>query len=115
MRPTQQRLERGMLKKLREILLTRNIGSILIALLAWQVMIEIVSTLVRIGFWFFTKLRSQSVSEPPGIPFEWNRLIVSIVTLALYLLAAYLIARWLYPGVGRAEAEAQSQDEAAQP
>jgi hypothetical protein len=84
-----------MLKKIREILLTQYIGSILVALLVCQALIEMVVTVVRNGFWFFNSRRSAPVSS--GTPYPWDNLIFSLVSAALYLLIAYLMARWLYP------------------
>jgi len=40
-----------MVEKLREILLTRYIGSILVALLCWQALIVLIENAVRIFFW----------------------------------------------------------------
>jgi hypothetical protein len=86
-----------MLSKLREILQTQYIGSILVALLVWQAAIEIVTTVVRSGFWYFNQRRSQSVLVPSGTPYPWDNFVFSAVTVALYLLTAYALALWLYP------------------
>jgi hypothetical protein len=107
-----------MLKKIREVLLTQHIGSVLIALLGWQVMVEIVTLIVRLGFWFFRHWHTQAVWDSPGAPFRWDSLIFSVVTVALYQLTAYLLARWLYPEVAppaATETEAQSQVQPEQP
>jgi hypothetical protein len=87
-----------MISKLREILLTQYIGSILVALLVWQAAIEFVTSTVRTGFWVFNHHRTESVlGGSSGAPFPWDNLIFSAVTIALYLLTAYGVARWLYP------------------
>ena len=87
-----------MFSKLREILLTQYIGSILIALLALQAAVEFVTRAVRTGFWIFNNRHSDSVlGGSSDAPFPWDNLIFSAVTFALYLLTAYALARWLYP------------------
>jgi len=86
-----------MLSKLREILQTQYIGSILVALLVWQAAIEIVTTVVRSGFWYFDQRHGRSVLVPSGTPYPWDNFVFSAVTVALYLLTAYALALWLYP------------------
>ena len=87
-----------MFSKLREILLTQYIGSILIALLVWQAAIEVVTTAARTGFWFSSHHHSESVlGGSSGAPFPWDNVIFAASTVALYLLTAYGLARWLYP------------------
>ena len=86
-----------MLSELREILLTQYIGAILIALLGWQALIEIITMIVRLGFWCYGYLHSQSVLVRSVGPFPWDSLIFSAVTVVLYVLTAYALARWLYP------------------
>jgi uncharacterized membrane protein len=84
-----------MQKKIREILLTQYIGSILVALLALQALIEIVAMIFRIASWPFNYRRSVSLGSP--LLFPWDSLIFSLVSVALYVLIAYVLARWLYP------------------
>jgi hypothetical protein len=87
-----------MLSKLREILLTQYIGSILVALLGWQAVVEIIIIAVRAGSWFFESGRSQSALEGSSRSlFPWDTVMVSGVTVVLYLLTAYGLVRWLYP------------------
>ena len=89
-----------MFSKLREILLTQYIGSILVALLVWQAAIEVITTAVRTGFWFSKHPHTESVfGGPSGAPFPWDNLIFAAVLVALYLLTAYGLARWLFPAV----------------
>lgn len=99
-----------MLGKLREILMTQYIGSILIALLVWQAAVEVVTRIVRIGFWFSYDHHTQSVlGGSSDAPFRWDSLALSAVSAALYLLVAYGLARWLYPpATPIAPTEAQS-------
>jgi hypothetical protein len=87
-----------MLSKLRAILRTQYIGSILVALLAWQAAIEIITIAARSGFWGYNHLREHPVlggSQRPAYP--WDNLVFTVVTIVLYLAAAYALARWLYP------------------
>jgi len=87
-----------MFSKLREILLTQYIGSILVALLVWQAVIEVITTIVRTGFWFSNHRHTESVfGGSSRSPFPWDNLIFSAVTVAPYLLTAYGLARWLFP------------------
>jgi hypothetical protein len=90
--------DENMFSKLREILLTQHVGSILVALLVWQAAIEVLARVVRIGFWFFNHLHTESVLEGSSrARFPWDTFIFSDVTVALYLLTAYGLVRWLYP------------------
>jgi hypothetical protein len=100
-----------MLSKLREILLTQYIGSILIGLLVWQAAIELVTRIGRLGFWFSTYLRTESaVGGSSAAPFRWDGLVLSVISAALYLLVAYGLARWLYvPATPAAPAETENQ------
>ncbi len=87
-----------MLSKLREVLLTQYIGSILIALFIWQAAIELILTAVRTGFWAYDYSRHRSVfGGYDGSPYPWDNLILAAVTVILYLLAAFVLARWLFP------------------
>jgi hypothetical protein len=86
-----------MLKKIHQILLTKYMGSILVALLAWQALIELIQTVLRTTFWFISDQRGRSVLGSSHTPFPWENLVFSAVTMLLYLLVAYFLARWLYP------------------
>ena len=99
--PVARRAPTTMFRKLHEILLTQYIGSILVALLVWQAAIEVITTAVRTGFWFSNHRHTESVLGGgfSRAPFPWDNLIFSAVTVALYLLTAYGLARWLYPAV----------------
>jgi hypothetical protein len=106
-----------MLSKLREILLTQYIGSILVALLAWQAVVEIIIMAARARSWFFNAGRSQSVLEGSSSSlFPWDTVIFSGVTVVLYLLTAYGLARWLYPEAAHpiVNGSQESPDEHAQ-
>jgi hypothetical protein len=86
-----------MVEKLREILLTKYIGSILIALLCSQALIVLIEKIVQTIFWVIYDQRSHSVLESSRSSFAWDNLIFSVVTGALYLAVAYALAQWLYP------------------
>jgi hypothetical protein len=102
-----------MLKNLREILLTEYIGSILIALLALQAAVEFITTVVRTGFWFFNQPHTKSVlGRSSSAPFRWDTLIFDGVKIALYLLTAYGLARWLYPDSATVSLDSDTPSEA---
>jgi ABC-type sulfate transport system permease component len=105
-----------MVQKLREILLTRYIGSILIALLCWQPVVVLIENVVRTLFWIIDDQRSHSVLGSSHQPFPWDSLISSAVTIVLYLLIAYSLARWLYPAAAVDEGNGRpSMDQAELP
>jgi len=87
------------LPKIREILLTQYIGAILTALLACQAIIVVIAAVIRDGLWYIGQRRAQSVLEGSRVSFPWENMISTLVTAALYVLTAYLLARWLYPGM----------------
>jgi len=108
-----------MLNRIREILLTQYIGSILIALLAVQAGSELISTVVRTGSWVFYEHQNASVLQrSSSMPFRWDALILAGVKIALYLLTAYGLAQWLHPGttpISQDEIEGDSAPEASGP
>ncbi len=53
-----------MVQKLREILLTRYIGSILVALLCWQALVVVIERVVQTLFWVINDQRG----PPPLTP-----------------------------------------------
>ena len=83
--------------KLREVLLTQYIGAFLIALLAWQAAVEIVTRIVRIGYWLALRQHPSLLSDYSRDPFRWDGLILTIVSVGIYLASAYGLGRWLYP------------------
>lgn len=88
-----------MLTKLRQILLTQYIGSILIALLVWQAAVQFITIAVQSGFWLYNSRKAGSVLVPSNPEFPWYSIVVTGITIALYLLVAYVLARWLFPEV----------------
>lgn len=85
-----------MFSKLRQILLTQYIGPILIALLVWQAAIQVVTVAVQSGFWVYNN-RNGSVLVRSGAKFPWESVVVMGITIGLYLLIGYVLARWLFP------------------
>ncbi len=93
-----------MVERLREILLTQYIGSILVALLACNAVITLTTYLVQAAFWVFNDQRTRSVLGSSRPPYPWDNLVYSAATVILYLATAYYLARWLYQGTaGSAE------------
>jgi hypothetical protein len=86
-----------MAQKLREILLTHYIGSILVALLCWEAVIVVIQNVLRAVFWVVNDQRTHSAFETSHPSFPWDNIVFSAVTVALYVLVAYWLARWLYP------------------
>jgi hypothetical protein len=87
-----------MLEKLREILLTQYIGSILVALLACNAVITLTTYLLQAAIWVFNDQRTRSVLGSSHPAYPWDNLVYSAATIILYLLTAYFLARWLYEG-----------------
>ena len=100
-----------MFQKLREILLTRYIGSILVALLCWQALIVLIENVVRILFWVINDQRGHTAFGSPHPSFPWDNLILSAVNITLCLLTAYLLAQWLYPADPPPSIPTDSMDE----
>jgi len=100
-----------MVEKLREILLTRYIGSMLIALLCSQAFIVLIEKIAQTIFWIINDQRSRSALDSSHSSFAWDNLIFSAVTGALYLVVAYALAQWLYPtdAVCRSKATAKQR------
>ena len=86
-----------MLTKLREVLLTQYIGAFLIALLVWQAAVEIVTRVVRIGYWLSHTQHPSVLGDYSRDPFRWDGLVLTIVSVGIYVAAAYALGRWLYP------------------
>jgi hypothetical protein len=86
-----------MLTKLREVLLTQYIGAFLIALLVWQAAVEIVTRVVRIGYWLSQTEHPSVLGDYSRDPFRWDVLVLTIVSVGIDFAAAYGLGRWLYP------------------
>ena len=99
-----------MIKTIRQILLTEYIGAILIALLGWEASIVLISTLLRDLLSYCYRSRSRGVLGDTPSSFTWDGLVFSVVSAALYLLLAYLLARWLYPAAQPSQPAAPSPE-----
>ena len=97
-----------MFAKLREIFVRQYIGAILIALLVYQSGLELITRIARIVYWRLTTRPSVLVPSKSS-SFPWENLVFSVVSIALYLLVAYLLVRWLY---GKDVSPGQEQPEA---
>ena len=88
------------MQHIREILLTEYIGAMLVALLAVQAIIVFISMLARQITWYLSHATNEGVFGGGHAniytPLAWNDVIRSLVSIALYLLTAYLLAHWLY-------------------
>jgi hypothetical protein len=83
-----------MFAKLREIFVQQYIGAMLIALFVWQSGVELITRIDRIIYSYRNARRS--VLAPSHYGFPWENLVFSAISIALYLLSAYLLAQWLY-------------------
>ncbi len=82
--------------RIRELLLTQYIGAIVIGLVISQAITNFVSTiLIPAGWYLESRNASRSVLGSPR-PFMWDRFVVNLIAVALYVLIAYLLVRWLY-------------------
>ena len=98
--------------------MTEYIGSILIALLVWQAAVQFITIAVQSGLWVYDKRKAVSVLSPSGIKFPWDSIVVTAITIALYLLVAYGLCRWLFPeafGVKTSPAKDEPQTEGSEP
>ena len=82
------------MRTIREVLLTQYIGAMVVALLCCEALITVVSTVVRVGSLF---MQYRNTLGPSSFPFPWDTIVFAVVAIALYLLAAYFLVRWLYP------------------
>lgn len=86
-----------MIQRIREILLTKYIGSILIAILLWQALYKVIEAGGRSVLWVVTNQRSHSAMGGEQSSFPWDWLSLAVVEVVLYGLAAYWLATWLHP------------------
>jgi ABC-type Fe3+-siderophore transport system permease subunit len=85
-------------RRIRELLLTQYIGAIVIGLVISQAITNFVSAIVVPAGWYLEErsaYRNVLGSRSPE-PFNWYRFLISLITVALYILIAYLLLRWLY-------------------
>jgi len=83
--------------RIRQILLTQYIGSILIALLACQAVVTLITSVIQNVSWYVNDQRTHSVLGAPYTSFPWERVIFSVVNIGLFVVAAHFLAAWLHP------------------
>ena len=86
-----------MIQRIREILLTKYIGSILIAMLLWQALYKVIETGGRSVLLIIGNQRSHSAMGGEQSSFPWDWLTLAVIQVVLYGLAAYWLATWLHP------------------
>ena len=98
--------------RIRELLLTQYIGAIVIGLVLSQAIISFVTAVLVPAAWYLAERSApRSVlgfSSPQ--PFNWDRFLLNLIAVALYVLVAYSLLRWLYQ---RGEDRSEPIDESA--
>jgi hypothetical protein len=56
--------------------------------------VDLITRIARIVYWYLNTRRSVLTTSHDVFP--WENLIFSVVSIALYLLAAFGLTRWLY-------------------
>jgi len=84
------------MRTIRQILLTEYIGAILIAVLISDAFSALITTSVA-QISYYVRFRQDPYVSTHRFSTTYS-LFDASVRIALYLLVAYLIARWLYPG-----------------
>ena len=97
------------MKRIREILLTQYIGAITIGFILAQATIQFIDNLAQIGVRYW-EIQQSAGRVLDGRPFPWASIIISIVSVGLHLLVAFLMIRWLY---AEEKTLSDSQDEDA--
>jgi hypothetical protein len=83
------------MNRIREILLAEYIGALAIGLILAQAVMNLIATVVNNVMIYWEIEKSGSVLTG-GQSFSWRGPITSLIDVALYLLAAFLMIRWLY-------------------
>lgn len=87
----------SLMKRLREILANEYIGAIAIGFLLFQVFATLISTILQpIATYIETRSRPQSLFAPAHSIFNWPQIVLSITSMVLHLLVAFLLTYWLY-------------------
>jgi hypothetical protein len=91
-----------LMRRIREILLTQYVGAIVVGFIAAQGLLGFVALVTTPLRWYleFRNRQSSSVlyqGTAQQVPFPWDSLLSLSVSILLYLLIAYSLARWLYP------------------
>jgi hypothetical protein len=96
----QSSAEGTLMKRIREVLRNEYIGAIAIGVTLASGISSLISGVIQaIAFYLDFRQKPTSVFGLPQYRiFPWGELLAKLVPFALYLLAAYLLFRWLYPG-----------------
>ena len=81
--------------RLKQILLTEYIGSIIVGFLAAQGVVNLVAVLVGVLSWTLYGNQGRSVFANPQ-PFDYSLVIRPATSAALYFLVAFGLVRWLF-------------------
>lgn len=85
------------MKRVREILRNEYIGVIAIGFLLFQACATLVTTIMQpIITYMENRARPQSIFAPPHSIFNWPQIILSLISMILDLLVAWLLLFWLY-------------------
>jgi hypothetical protein len=83
------------MRTIREILLTEYIGAILVAVLVADAFSALITTAVA-QISLHVQLRHNPMLDTHRLSTTYS-LLDALARIALYLISAYLVARWLYP------------------
>jgi len=83
------------MRTIREILLTEYIGAILVAVLVADAFSALITTAVA-QISLHVQLRHNPMLDTHRLSSTYS-LLDALSKIALYLISAYLVARWLYP------------------
>ena len=85
------------MKRVREILRNEYIGAIAIGFLLFQACGTLISTIMQpIITYMENRARPQSIFSAQHSIFNWPQIIVSVISMILDLLVAWLLLFWLY-------------------
>ena len=83
------------MRRIRELLLTEYIGAILVAVIAAQAVIVVISALVQ-EIMYYVYFARQEAFRMAHAPTPSEVLIPAGIKISLYLVTAYLLAKWLF-------------------
>jgi len=84
------------MKKIREALLNQHIGAITIGFVLALAISNFVNALVQSGLTYWNVREQAKTDFRMTAYFPWTVLIVAFVSMALYVLVAFILMRWLY-------------------
>jgi hypothetical protein len=93
---------------IRRILLTEYMGAILIALLVSDAFIALFGAIAQ-QFAYHSYLHRYKPWTAVLVAEQWNSLLTCGAKIVLYLISAYLLARWLYGPAGGKENDAVAE------